>query len=147
MTTTKGYLLALSGTYASALAAHTIARYSATGVDLKTVASAVIFTSEASLGRWITTDIIVEITASSAITVEATISVGTNAATYDDVLPASVQTGLTAANRFNHFYPSSAIDGVVTSVAASTGLRYNVSVAATGTSQTANIHILGFYVT
>lgn len=119
-------------------------RISKTGIDLKTTGAVTIFTTENGTQRFVPTAIIVEITAAVSITVGATISAGITAASYNDIMAATVLTGVTAVNNMLAF-PALA-SAVVTSVPANTAFKINVTVAATGTSQSARVDVIGYYV-
>lgn len=110
------------------------------GVNAKTTGATVIFTTE-SVSNFYVTGVTVESTSATAITVPATLSVGTNAATYNNILAAGAMTSLTAANLFSMLLPT--VASVV--VAASTAINVNISVAATGTSQTLTVGVQGYY--
>lgn len=106
-------------------------RYTLAGVDAKTIASTVIFTSQP--GRqFIITDAVARTTAAVAIAVGATISIGTNGATYNNIAPAVAMLSLTANTYDMVLGRILAVSPIV--VPAATDVRINVSLAATGTS-------------
>lgn len=111
-------------------------------VNAKTVAATKIDTTRSSTRRFIPRYAIVYCRSASAITVPATISIGTNSATYDNILPATALTGVTAAQNYLHIPLGAA---AISGIAASTDIYVNVSTAATGTSQTLDVLLVGIY--
>lgn len=110
---------------------------------MKSTGATAIQTSENGTQRFMPLQVIIECTAASAIVGAATISVGTNASSYNNLLAATALTGVTAANNMLGFnLPLVA----TSSVAANTAINVNVTIAATGTSQVARVDILGYYV-
>jgi hypothetical protein len=117
------------------------AYFMASGIDLKVAATATIGTTAAVRGDFIPTAVMVHCKTATAITVVATISVGQNSATYNDIVAAAALTSLTAAGKAVYLAPIAAAQVV----AASTAIKVVVTVAATGTSQTADVWVEGFY--
>ena len=111
------------------------------GVDLTAAASSKIFTTDAGL-RFIPTQVVAEITTADTIAVAPTISVGTNAATYNDILTASALTGLTAVNKMLGFGLTAAAG---TSVAASVDIYVKVTTGATAVACVGRIDVIGYY--
>lgn len=110
---------------------------------MKSTGATAIQTSENGTQRFMPLQVIIECTAASAIVGAATISVGTNASSYNNLLAATALTGVTAANNMLGFnLPLVA----TSSVAANTAINVNVTLAATGTSQVARVDVLGYYV-
>lgn len=119
-----------------------LVRVSKHGIALTATGAITLFTTESNSGRrfhpmWI----IVEVTDADAITVAATCSFGTNDPDYNNVLAAAALTGLTALNRESKQALSAATD----SVAPSTDVKVNVTVAAVATTCTARIDAVGYY--
>lgn len=117
-----------------------IGSYVQGGIDAKTVTNTAIVTTQP--GRnWITTGVVVRCTAANAITVGATVSIGTNAGGgYTDIVGATALTTLAAGDCMRLTLASPYIQ-----VPASTAVHINVSVAATGTSQTIEANLIGYY--
>lgn len=116
-------------------------RFSATGINAKNTGATTIGTTPNNGKQFIVTRVIVECTAASAISVAPVVSVGQNSASYNDIATA-VAALVVGANTVNIAAP---LAGVAVSVAPNTAIKANVSVAATGTSQTLNVHVEGFY--
>lgn len=77
----------------------------------------------------------------STVTIPAALSVGTNGASYNNVLPITTLTGITAANQM---LPTN-LAGAVGVIAANTGVYANVTTGATATSLTLEVHLIGYY--
>lgn len=117
-----------------------LVRYSVSGIDAKTTGTTTLFTSDA--GRvFVPTSVTVYCDAATAITVAASISIGTNSTAYDNLVANSLLSGLTSAGKFTTpIYTLGA-----TAVTASTDVVLKVNTAATGTSQTFQVDIVGYY--
>jgi len=111
--------------------------YSVTGINAKSTGATTIFTTEGE--RFHPLFVVAEITAASALTVGATVSVGTNSASFNNIMAASV-TGTT----INNMLPN-ALSALTDSVAPGTAVKVNVSVGAVGTSGTMSVTVIGFY--
>lgn len=85
--------------------------------------------------------VFIRATASSSITVAATVGLGVTSATYVDILAAAIQTNTVTVRKFA--VPQLVIAG--TAIPPNTGVYANVTVAATGTSQTLEARLIGFY--
>lgn len=149
MTNTTNRVLAVLLAFALALAfasrpqaqqlkSHGLVVYSVTGVDVKTSGATTIFTTDGG-ARFHPLFVIVEIASASALTIGGTASVGTNSATYNNVL-AAMTTGTTV----NSMLPN-ALSALTDSIAPSTAVKLNLSVAATGVSGTLSVTIIGAY--
>lgn len=114
-------------------------RYTVTGIDAKTVANTAILTTPAGAGNFHVALVIVEMTAANSLTVGATISVGTNSATFNNIIPATV--GQIVLNAYAALMP---VAGTV-SVPPGTLVNARVSVGATGTSGTVSVTVIGYY--
>jgi hypothetical protein len=119
----------------------TLVRTRKSGIDLKTVASTLLFTTENAGKKFIPTRANFIVTAASGLTLPATVSIGTNASSYNNILVATALTGLVAAEKVLPTPLTTAIDRV----AANTGIYANVSIAATGISGTLAVDIEGYY--
>ena len=108
------------------------------GVNLQTVGTTLIYTVPAGVTALFTMAF-VEITAATAITVGATGGLGI-AAGEADVFAPVVFTGVLAAGQVWAFQSA----GLTRTGPAASVVRYGNDVAATGTSQTARIHLFGF---
>jgi hypothetical protein len=111
--------------------------YSVTGVNAKSTGATTIFTTEGE--RFHPLFVVAEITAASALTIGATVSVGTNSTSFNNIMAASV-TGTT----LNNMLPN-ALSALTDSVAPGTAVKVNVSVGAVGTSGTMSVTVIGFY--
>lgn len=117
-----------------------LVRYSVSGIDAKTTGTTTLFTTDA--GRvFVPTSVVVYCSAATAITVPASISIGTNGAAYDNMVAPSTLSALTAAGLFT--VPVLTVGG--TAATASTAVVLNITTAATGTSQTIEVDVIGFY--
>jgi len=112
------------------------------GIDGKTVANTTLFTTENGTERCYPVLAIVEATAGSVITVGPTVSIGTNSATFNNILAA---TSMTLVLLTNTMQVSLATGVLPSSVAANTAVTVRVSVGAVGTSQTLRVTLLGYY--
>lgn len=112
-----------------------------TNVDLKLTGSTKIFTPNFTSVFYFTNDIIVYCTAASNITQSASISVGTNANSYDNILPLTNITNLTVSGSYFRI----PINGLSFGVPKDTDVFVNIQVAAIGVSQIATVMIDGFY--
>ena len=117
-----------------------IVRYSVAGIDAKTTGNTTLFTTDP--GRvFVPIAVVAYCSAATAITVAATITIGTNSTAYDNLVASSILSGLTAAGLFTTpVYTLGA-----TPVAPGTDVVLKIGTAATGTSQTIEIDIIGFY--
>jgi hypothetical protein len=111
--------------------------YTVTGLNMKSTGATTIFTTEGE--RFHPLFCLAEITAASSLTIGASVSVGTNSSTFNNILAASV-TGTTV----NNMLPN-ALSALTDSVAPGTAVKANISIAATGTSGTLSVSVIGFY--
>jgi hypothetical protein len=111
-----------------------------TGINLKTVAATTLYTVPASR-KAVITEAIVHVTAATTYTVGATVSVGQNSATYNDIIPATALLALAADNADELLDTNPFVV-----VAASTAIKMDVSVGATATTATAQVILIGFLV-
>jgi hypothetical protein len=105
------------------------------GINLKTVANTALYTVPAGKTCLIT-QALVNCTAATAITVAATAGVGVASG---DIYAAVVLTGLTATTKCWGW----STQGLIVNVAAASVINFNVTGAATGTSQTADVYLYG----
>lgn len=112
-----------------------------TGINTKTVTATSLYTVPAGKTA-ILTNAIVRCTAASAITVGPTASIGVVASSYADIYASAVMTTLTTTS--SAFGYSSV--GIFGQAAASTVITFNLTNAATGTSQTVSVDIMGYLV-
>ena len=116
-------------------------RHTKFSIDAKTTGSTLLFTTKSN-ERFYPTSITMEVTAASVIVGVCTLSIGTNSATYNNILAATALTGMTAANKVVSMNLTSL---VIDSIAASTGVYVNITVGATATTKTIKITIHGYY--
>jgi len=110
-------------------------------INLKNTGATLISATKSNAGNFYARVIRVVITSATAITVPATISIGTNSTSYNNILVATALTALTTVDTILTI-PLAAVSSLV----ASEGEIYaNVSVAALGTSISATIDIIGDY--
>lgn len=110
-------------------------------IDFKTTGATTIFTTENGTERFHPLYVCAELTAATSVSVVPTISVGTNASSYNNILTATALTNFTAANKMQN-YPISVL---VDSVAANTAILVNVSIGATATTCTGKVAVIGYY--
>lgn len=132
-------LAALSAAAATTVSPTVIA--SVTGVNAKTVANTVLFTPVPAGKTLIVTKVVIRCTAAVAITNGATIGIGRTAGTSDIFTDTNLAALTTTSNIFGF-----ELYGMSVSVAAGGSVYLNLSVAATGTSQTLAVDLLGYYV-
>lgn len=116
------------------------AHASKAGIDLKTATQTLLFVTEPGTRRFYPTDVIVELTSADAVSVVASISVGTAAGGFADVLGAYTLTGLDSTNEMLTI----PLTTVISSLAAATGVFVNVAVGATATTCTGKVIVRGF---
>jgi hypothetical protein len=112
-------------------------------IDAKTTGATKIATTENGSQRFIPKTVIIELTAATAVTVVATLSVGTNSATYNNILAATALTGLSALNNIVMIHlPATAIS----SIAPNTDIYVNVTIGATATTANIRVDVDGYYI-
>lgn len=114
------------------------ANFSSGVINAKTTGAGTIFTTGTSQQIGFT-GALFQCSAATAITVACTISIGTNSTTNNNIMAATTLTGLITLGQTLYIPFTS----VISRVAASTAVGYNVTVAATGTSQSITISLLG----
>jgi hypothetical protein len=111
-------------------------------VDAKTVAATQIITTDNGGQRFVPVMVMFEIASATLLTVTCTLSVGTNATSYNDILGTTVLTGLTAVNKVLSVNLATT---AVSSVAVNTAIFVNITTGVTATAATMDVHLLGFY--
>jgi hypothetical protein len=114
-------------------------RYTVGGINIKNTGATAVLTTGAGAGNFHITQALLEVTAANTLTVGATLSVGTNSSTWNNIVPATVLG--TAANQMTPLPPAA----LTLSVAPSTLINANISIAAIGVSGTASVTLIGFY--
>lgn len=109
-------------------------------INLAATGSTIIYTPDFSDRVYIIRNIIVLCTSASGVITPATVSVGTNASSYNNILAATALTGLLTANSY-----FSARIGLGLAISRTVPILINVTNAITGTSQTASVFLDGFY--
>jgi len=110
------------------------------GIDGTETGSTLIVTTNPSDGKFYPLKVGFSLTAVSVPISVCTVSVGTNS-TYNNILVATVLTGLTTLDDFLVFD----ISALTPSVAASTDIKVNVSVGAVATTYTFKVMLIGIY--
>ena len=110
-------------------------------IDAKVAAATLIYTTDGGSKRFHPAMIRVLVSAANTVTVVPTISIGTNASTYNDLLAATALTGMTNVNNMTNYN----LVALLTSVAVNTGIYVNVSVGATATTCNIDVAIFGDY--
>lgn len=118
-----------------------LAPYGVTGINAKNTGSTGIYTTETGLGRFYPVAVLFEATNTASVSIVATISVGTNASSYNNILAASGLAGLTSNNAIITF----PLTAAAVSVPASTAIVMNVTVGATATTMTVSCYLIGYY--
>jgi hypothetical protein len=134
-----GQVLASSG--AAALPAWQVAPviFSVSNIDGKVGAATLIFTTTSN--RFTPTDIVFELTTIAGYVSVPSITVGTNGASYNNILGISPLTGVTTQNQLLRF----SLTSVISSVATATGVYVLVSVPAGAGTYTIKCSVQGFY--
>jgi len=115
---------------------------SQTGVDLTATGSTGLYTVPAGKSAIITGAYIVPTTATTPGG-DAVISLGTNSATFDNIVDGEVLTGLDAITELYHIVTGA---GVIHLAAAAEVVTFIVDTADTGSALTSTIHLLGFLI-
>lgn len=115
--------------------------HSILNVNAKNTGSFTIDTTENGTESFHPLLIVFVLNTASAVSVVPTISVGTNSSTYNNIMPAALLTGLTSAGMILPMPITSAIS----KVAANTAIKGNVTIGATATTATIDIHVFGYY--
>lgn len=112
------------------------------GLNAKTAGAVKIGTTENANRNFYVTEIILETTASSLITVPVVASIGTNGTSYNNISSAIVVGGLIA----NLLFTKTSVGGsAVPVIPPGTDVFINITIPAIGTSQTINVHVIGYY--
>lgn len=115
--------------------------FSIAGVNAKNTGITTVFTTENGTQNFYPTAVYIESTAASSIATPISVCVGTNAASYNNIMAVSAATGLITSG-LHMPLPLSVVTAVVP---ANTAIVANITIAAVGTSQTITIHVEGFY--
>jgi len=117
--------------------------FSTGGIDAKATGATTIGTTRDSGERFVPLYVVVELTAAAALTIVPTISVGTNGASYNNLLVATALTGISATNNVVILaIPPS----VITSVPPGTPIKVNITIGATATTATVRVDVVGYYI-
>lgn len=116
-------------------------KFTVSGVNAKTTGATTIGTTASGTANFHPCFLVVESTASSLITITSSLSVGTNSTSFNNIVPITVQTGLTAAS----LYFKTEVTVATAPVAPSTAIKVNITTGATGTSQTISVTLFGYY--
>jgi len=115
-----------------------IACFSVSGVDGKTTGATLIFTPTS---KFTSTQVTVELTTVSGFISAASFSVGSNGASYNNILAITALTGLSTVNN----YINVPIVSLSSTISAGTGIYVNVTTGATATTYIIKVSITGFY--
>jgi hypothetical protein len=110
--------------------------YASGVVNVKNTGSTLLFTTKPA--NFAPLQIFMYCIAANSITVPATVSIGTNSPNYNNIVPATLMTAETTGLYYT-FVPSN----LMPLIPPSTQIFANVTIAATGTSQTISIGIQG----
>lgn len=111
------------------------------GIDAKTTGATKMGTTENGTERFHPIFAVINVSAANTIAVVPTLSVGTNGASYNNILVAAAMTGLSAL----HTLLKSDIVGATGNVAPNTEIYVNISVGATATAMSLDVHLFGYY--
>lgn len=111
-------------------------------INAKSIATTTLYTPPSGKTA-IITGAIVRCTAASAITNGPTVSVGMTSSAYSDIFAATALNALTGTTSVYGF----SLTGMSVSIAGGTAIKANLSAAATGTSQTISIDLIGYLIT
>lgn len=116
--------------------------FSKTGIDAKTVAATLLGTTENGTERFVPVSFTVISTNTDTVTGAPTLSMGTNGASYNNLVSAGSvpYSGLNADNKFilGNF--------AGTTIAPDTGLYLNISAGATAVLDTYTVTVFGYYI-
>lgn len=115
---------------------------SATSLDL-TATGLIALLSTPPGGNFIATAIVVYCTQATAVTGVASVSVGSNIASFNDIIPITPLTNLDTAGKYLQIIANTTTAVIVPP---STLVRVNITTGATATSQRANVYLLGYYI-
>ena len=107
-------------------------------IDLKTVAQTLLYAVPSNV---VITKAVLQIS-SSAITIPATVSIGSNVVTYDNAIPSTVL-GITGTNKATVLHPDIPTSTGSEWFTAGAQIKFNVSVGATGVSQFVIVKLFG----
>lgn len=110
------------------------------GIDGTATGSTLIQTTDAGL-RFVPLFVNVEPTTVTTFISVPSFSIGTNGATYNNILTITAMTGLTAAN----IMLQNNVLALASSIAASTGIYINITTGAVSAAYTMRATVLGFY--
>jgi len=112
--------------------------YSVSGIDGKTTGSTLLFTP---ISQFTPVSVTTELNSVSGFVTVASYSIGTNGASYNNILGISALTGVLAANNLLNF----PVVTLVSSVASGTGIYVNITSGAVATTYVLKVSITGFY--
>jgi len=108
------------------------------GIDGKTTGPILLLTP---VGNFTPLMINFELTSTTGFAVVASCSIGTNGASYNNILPISALTGISVAGNILNF----SLLTLISKVAAGTGIYVNVTTGAVATTYVLKITLVGFY--
>lgn len=112
-----------------------------TSVNMKATGATSLGVVPSGCNQFVPTAVTIVCMTADTVAVVAALSIGTNSASYNNILAISTLTGLTTANQCF----TVPLVAVATSPAAGTEIFVKVTTGATATTQTANIYVTGFY--
>lgn len=115
--------------------------FSLIGLNAKNTGATLIGTTENGTQKFHPVFTLMVCNSGTLITVVPTVSVGTNGATYNNLIAATSMAAMTAAG--NMAQP--ALTATYGNIAANTGIFINVTIGATATTCLVDIHVFGFY--
>lgn len=110
-------------------------------IDGAALASTLIGATRAGSGRFHPVFVTFEVSAANAILSVTSLSIGTNAAAYDDILAITALTGLSALNKILQ----ASILTAISSIAASTDIYVKVTTIAVATECKMDVSLWGYY--
>lgn len=110
------------------------------GIDGKTTGATVIGTTDPKM-RFVPLYVSAEPTGVSGLVTVSSLSVGTNSATFNNILVATALTGAITAN----FLVNTPITALSPSVVPGTSISVNITVGAVGTTYNLRVSVIGFY--
>jgi hypothetical protein len=84
---------------------------------------------------------VVKVAAANTILGVGTYSIGTNAVSYNNVIPATALTGLSTLNAYTKFD----VTGAIGAILPNTDIYLNITVAYTATGATLEVNLFGYY--
>lgn len=117
-------------------------RISKNNIPITAVGNTLIGTTENGTQRFYPLFAVISVRSASGVLTVGTVSIGSNASNYNNIMPATALTGLTAIDLMLKVQLAAS---AIQSVAPNTDIYLRVSVAATGTQKNCDVTVIGYY--